>query len=41
MRNRWPLLAAPALVIIAFAAIGPLLIMVLYSFLTPGDRMAV
>jgi spermidine/putrescine transport system permease protein len=35
IRNRW-LLAAPALAIIAFAAIGPLLIMVLYSFLTKG-----
>jgi spermidine/putrescine transport system permease protein len=35
MRNRW-LLATPALVIIAIAAVGPLFIMVLYSFLTKG-----
>src|SRR5215216_672179 len=35
IRNRW-LLATPALVIIAFAAIGPLLIMGIYSFLTKG-----
>jgi spermidine/putrescine transport system permease protein len=35
IRNRW-LLAAPALIIIAFAAIGPLLIMAAYSFLTKG-----
>jgi spermidine/putrescine transport system permease protein len=35
IRNRW-LLATPALVIIAIAAIGPLFIMVLYSFLTKG-----
>ncbi|MEZ5773511.1 MAG: ABC transporter permease [Hyphomicrobiaceae bacterium] len=34
VRNRW-LLSTPALVIIAFAAIGPLLIVVLFSFLTP------
>jgi spermidine/putrescine transport system permease protein len=33
LRNRW-LLASPALIIIAFAAIGPLFIMAVYSFLT-------
>jgi spermidine/putrescine transport system permease protein len=33
--NRW-LLAAPALLIIAFAAIGPLFIMAVYSFLAKG-----
>ncbi len=33
--NGW-LLSAPALVILAFAAIGPLAIMAVYSFLTPG-----
>jgi spermidine/putrescine transport system permease protein len=35
IRNRW-LLSAPALAIIMFAAVGPLLIVVIYSFLTPG-----
>ena len=35
IRSRW-LLAAPALLIIAFAAIGPLLIMAVYSFLAKG-----
>ncbi len=35
-RNRW-LLSLPALVIIVCAAAGPLLVMVVYSFLTPGD----
>jgi spermidine/putrescine transport system permease protein len=35
-RAGW-LLSAPALVILAFAAIGPLFIMLVYSFLTPGD----
>ncbi len=35
-RNRWFLLA-PALVILIFAASGPLLITLAYSFLTPGD----
>ena len=35
-RNGW-LLSAPALVILALAAIGPLLIMVVYSFLLPGE----
>ncbi|HUR43998.1 MAG TPA: ABC transporter permease [Aestuariivirga sp.] len=36
VRNRW-LLSAPALIIIFFAAIGPLFIMLLYSFLVKGD----
>jgi spermidine/putrescine transport system permease protein len=35
IRDRW-LLSAPALVIIFLAATGPLLIVVTYSFLTPG-----
>jgi spermidine/putrescine transport system permease protein len=35
VRSRW-LLASPALIIIAFAAIGPLFIMAVYSFLTKG-----
>ncbi|RYH09174.1 ABC transporter permease [Tropicimonas sp. IMCC6043] len=35
-RNTW-LLSAPALVILTLAAAGPLLIMLVYSFLTPGD----
>ncbi|RWN99009.1 ABC transporter permease [Mesorhizobium sp.] len=35
IRDRW-LLSAPALVIILLAATGPLLIVVIYSFLTPG-----
>lgn len=35
-RNRWFLLA-PALVILIFAASGPLLITLVYSFLAPGD----
>ena len=35
-RNRW-LLLAPALIILIFAASGPLLITLFYSFLTPGD----
>jgi spermidine/putrescine transport system permease protein len=34
-RNTW-LLSAPALVLLLFAAAGPLLIMFVYSFLTPG-----
>jgi spermidine/putrescine transport system permease protein len=34
-RNGW-LLSAPALVILALAAVGPLLIVVVYSFLQPG-----
>lgn len=36
VRNRWYLIA-PALVIIMLAAIGPLFIMVVYSFLGKGD----
>ena len=36
IRNRW-LLSAPALVIIFFAAIGPLFIVLLYSFMVKGD----
>ncbi|MFI0842730.1 ABC transporter permease [Mesorhizobium sp. IMUNJ 23232] len=36
IRNRW-LLSAPALLIILFAATGPLLIVLVYSFLTPGQ----
>ncbi len=35
-RRRW-LLSLPALFIIVFAAAGPLLIVLVYSFLTPGD----
>ncbi|MDY0871774.1 ABC transporter permease [Dongia rigui] len=35
-RNRW-LLSAPALIILLFAAIGPLIIVVIYSFLKKGD----
>lgn len=35
VRTRW-LLSAPALIIIALAASGPLLIVLIYSFLTPG-----
>ncbi|BBD39331.1 ABC transporter permease [Aminobacter sp. Y103A] len=35
IRNRW-YLSAPALIIILLAASGPLLIVLLYSFLTPG-----
>lgn len=35
VRSRW-LLAAPALIVIALAASGPLFIMVVYSFLTKG-----
>ena len=36
IRSRW-LLSAPALLIVLFAASGPLLIVLVYSFLTPGD----
>lgn len=36
IRNRW-LLSLPALLIILLAATGPLLIVLIYSFLTPGD----
>jgi spermidine/putrescine transport system permease protein len=35
IRDRW-LLSAPALIIIFLAATGPMLIVVIYSFLTPG-----
>jgi spermidine/putrescine transport system permease protein len=35
-RNGW-LLSLPALVVLALAAIGPLLVMLVYSFLTPGE----
>jgi spermidine/putrescine transport system permease protein len=35
VRNRW-LLSLPALVIVLLAATGPLLIVLVYSFLTPG-----
>lgn len=35
-RNGW-LLSAPALAILTVAAIGPLLIVLVYSFLTPGE----
>ena len=34
-RNGW-LLSVPALVLLTFAAVGPLLIVLAYSFLTPG-----
>jgi spermidine/putrescine transport system permease protein len=36
VRSRW-LLSAPALVVIFFAAVGPLLIVLVYSFLAPAD----
>ena len=36
VRNRW-LLVTPALLILLFAASGPLLIVLAYSFLKPGD----
>ncbi len=36
LRTRW-LLLAPALIILFIAASGPLLITLVYSFLTPGD----
>ena len=35
-RRNW-LLSSPALIVLTLAAAGPLLIMVVYSFLTPGD----
>ncbi|CAN7691297.1 ABC transporter permease [Rhizobium sp. LjRoot254] len=35
VRNRW-LLSAPALLIVLLAATGPLLVVLVYSFLTPG-----
>src|SRR5512133_367213 len=34
-RTRWALLS-PSLVILIFAAVGPLIIVLVYSFLTPG-----
>ena len=40
IRDRW-LLSVPALLIIFFAAAGPLSVMLLYSFLTPGDYSGV
>lgn len=36
-RNSW-LLSAPALILLALAAVGPLLIVVVYSFLTKGQH---
>ncbi len=36
IRNRW-LLSAPALFVIAVAGVGPLLIVLIYSFLAPGN----
>ena len=36
-RNGW-LLSMPALVLLSIAAVGPLLIVVVYSFLTPGEH---
>jgi spermidine/putrescine transport system permease protein len=36
IRSRW-LLSTPALLIVFLAALGPLLIVVVYSFLTPGN----
>jgi spermidine/putrescine transport system permease protein len=36
IKNRW-LLSVPALVIISLAAIGPLFVMLLYSFMVKGD----
>ena len=36
IRNRW-LLSAPALFLIAVAGVGPLLIVLIYSFLAPGN----
>jgi spermidine/putrescine transport system permease protein len=38
--RRW-LLLAPALLILAVGAVGPLVIVVIYSFLTPGDYAGV
>ena len=40
VRNRW-FLSLPALAIIFFAAAGPLGIVIIYSFLTPGDYTGV
>jgi len=36
IRNRW-FLTAPALLVLVFAASGPLLIVIVYSFLAPGN----
>ncbi len=36
VRNRW-LMVSPALAILVFAALGPLLIMIVYSFLAPAS----
>lgn len=36
IRNRW-LLSAPALILITLAGVGPLLIVLVYSFLAPGS----
>ena len=36
IRRRW-LLSAPALLIVFFAAAGPLLVVLLYSFMVKGD----
>lgn len=36
LRNRW-LLVTPAVIVLLFAASGPLLIVLVYSFLTPGE----
>ena len=36
VRSRW-LLSAPAIVIIIFAAVGPLFVMLAYSFMVKGD----
>lgn len=35
-RNRW-LLLSPSLLILGLAAVGPLMIVIVYSFLSPGD----
>ena len=39
-RQRW-LLLAPALLLLVVGAVGPLLVVVIYSFLTPGDYAGV
>lgn len=40
VRTRW-LLALPAVIVVMLAAAGPLLVVVIYSFLTPGDYAGV
>lgn len=40
VRARW-LLALPAVIVVILAAVGPLLVVVIYSFLTPGDYAGV